>query len=1090
MLRFRKLAVRPTVSAATSFSRSAAVMQTCRLLSGVGVKTVYSNIEDLSFNSRQISKRFLSVVAEKVGVPYSSITIGVPKETFPGERRVAQSVDSVKALIKAGFKVNIESGAGVFSGFNDADYKAVGANIVSSDEVWKSSLVLKVRPPSIDEAKKLEDRMLLSFIWPAQNKELVAQLESQKATVFGIDQLPRTLSRGQSFDALSSQANIAGYRAVVEAASHFERFFTGQITAAGRVQPAKVLVIGAGVAGLAAIGAAKNMGAIVRAFDVRAASKEQVESLGGEFVSLEFKEAGEGTGGYAKEMSKEWHEAAQRMLLNQCKDVDIVITTALIPGKPAPKMISAEMVAAMKTGSVIVDLAAETGGNVVGTSPGKKIQTDNGVTIIGYTDLPSRLANTASQLYSNNLTKLLLSMGPQTAKKKDELYIDHEDPAVRGVLVLEKGKLMWPAPPLPVPTAAPPKKEKKTEEKVITPQEIRGSYLKSATRSTIAGLALLGLGMAAPDSGFVNMLTTLGLSGIVGYHVVWGVSHALHSPLMSVTNAISGMTAVGGMYLMAGAGGDHGSMTAYALGASALAMSAVNIGGGFLLTKKMLDLFKRETDPPEFNHLYSIPAASFIGGYALAKMSGYDNVDHVAMLASALCCIGGIAGLSSQTTARVGNILGMSGVSFGLAATLGSIGTVGGVLPIAGLLGAGGLAGYGIGSRVGPTELPQTVAAFHSLVGLAAVTTAIGDYMLHSHDPAIMDSVRLSAIYLATFIGGITATGSITAFGKLQGLLSSSALSIKGRDALNIAMGLGSLGALGVFMSNPSPEVGLACLGAATLLSGALGAHMTASIGGADMPVVITVLNSYSGWALCAEGFMLDKPLLTVVGALIGSSGAILTHIMCVAMNRDILSVILGGFGTKSTGGGEAMKIVGEHRETDVSATIENLANSKKVIIVPGYGLAVAKAQYAIADLVKILVQHGVQVKFGIHPVAGRMPGQLNVLLAEAGVPYDVVQEMDEINPDFSSTDLVLVIGANDTVNSAAEEDPNSPIAGMPVLKVWEANRVIVMKRSMGSGYAGVDNPIFYKPNTEMLLGDAKKTIDSLLTKIKDHYKA
>ena len=346
-----------------------------------------------------------------------------------------------------------------------------------------------------------------------------------------------------------------------------------------------------------------------------------------------------------------------------------------------------------------------------------------------------------------------------------------------------------------------------------------------------------------------------------------------------------------------------------------------------------------------------------------------------------------------------------------------------------------------------------------------------------------MDGVRAGAIYLATFIGGVTATGSVVAFGKLNGNLDSSAMNLSQRDNLNMGMGLGSLAAGGLFLSDPSSGAkGVAALTATTGLSGALGAHMTASIGGADMPVVITVLNSYSGWALCAEGFMLNSPMLTVVGALIGSSGAILTHIMCEAMNRDVVSVILGGFGTRSTSVGDTdMSIYeGEHTEINVAQCVEQLKESSSVIIVPGYGLAVAKAQYAIADMVKNLTDRGIKVRFAIHPVAGRMPGQLNVLLAEAGVPYEIVEEMEEINDDFSDTDTVLVIGANDTVNSAAIDDPNSIIAGMPVLEVWNAKNVVIMKRSMAAGYAGVDNPVFFKPNTDMLLGDAKDTCDSL----------
>ena len=348
------------------------------------------------------------------------------------------------------------------------------------------------------------------------------------------------------------------------------------------------------------------------------------------------------------------------------------------------------------------------------------------------------------------------------------------------------------------------------------------------------------------------------------------------------------------------------------------------------------------------------------------------------------------------------------------------------------------------------------MAAFHSLVGVAAAATAVGEYVhLTENGPAAIDAVTNTSLYLATWIGGITATGSVVAFGKLNGNLGSAPLQLAGRDQMNMAMGAASLGAFGLFLTNPSPETGLLCLGAATGLSGALGVHMTASIGGADMPVVITVLNSYSGWALCAEGFMLDNPLLTVVGALIGSSGAILTHIMCEAMNRDIASVILGGFGEEAKG--PAMEITGTHSEIDVEECATMLKEASSVIIVPGYGLAVAKAQYAVAEIAKLLNDQGIQTRFAVHPVAGRMPGQLNVLLAEAGVPYDIVEEMEEINPDLPETDVAIVIGANDTVNSGAQEDPNSAIAGMPVIEVWKAKQSVVLKRTMGVGYAGAD---------------------------------
>jgi NAD(P) transhydrogenase len=346
--------------------------------------------------------------------------------------------------------------------------------------------------------------------------------------------------------------------------------------------------------------------------------------------------------------------------------------------------------------------------------------------------------------------------------------------------------------------------------------------------------------------------------------------------------------------------------------------------------------------------------------------------------------------------------------------------------------------------------------------------------------------VHLASIYLATVIGAVTTTGSLVAYGKLDGKLGSTPMQHPQRDRINAGLGAIALGAGGVLMGAPEMGTGMAALGGALATSGVLGWHMTASIGGADMPVVITVLNSYSGWALCAEGFMLDQPLMTTVGALIGCSGAALTKIMCDAMNRDILSVILGGYGTKSkSGGGEAMKYEGEATVTNVDEVCKLLAESQSIIIVPGYGLAVAKGQYPLKSMVDSLLEAGKKVRFGIHPVAGRMPGQLNVLLAEAGVPYDIVEELEEINADFDETDVALVIGANDTVNSAAEDDPNSDIAGMPVLRVWKAKNVIVMKRSLAAGYAGVENPVFFKDNTDMLLGDAKDNCEKLASGMK-----
>jgi NAD(P) transhydrogenase len=1014
------------------------------------------------------------------GLKYEALAVGVPKETFPLEKRCAASPTSVALLKKNGIgEVLIEDGAGIGASYSNAAYEAAGAKIVSAQEAYNADVVLKLRPPSLEEAGSLKPKnTLISFIQPGQNEDLVKTLAKDNHTVLAMDCIPRTLSRGQTYDALSSQANIAGYRAVIEASNEFGRFFAGQMTAAGKVPPAKVLVLGGGVAGLAAIQTAKNMGAIVRGFDVRAAAAEQIEAMGAQFLKVDFEEDGSGAGGYAKEMSAEWHAAAREMLLKQCGEVDVVVTTALIPGRKAPVMIDEEMVKAMGSGSVTVDLAAEAGGNVATTVADKKIVTENGVTCIGYTDLPSRLARTSTDLYANNITKFFLSAGPFTTKVADEFLIDHEDEAVRPMLVLDQGKSTWPYTPPPPPVVETVQEAVEEVVEEAPPPDPYQEYMLAARNASIGSAVFMGLGSGVQPP----ILATFCLSTVIGYYTVFGVAPALHSPLMAVTNAISGMTAVGGLSLVGG--GVVPSTSAQVLGATATAISTVNIVGGFLVTKKMLDLFKREGDPDEHPELYAIPVVGTLGAYGIAGMSGLGDLAPVVSLASGLCCIGGIAGLAEQHTARLGNTLGQAGVTLGMGVTLGAMHPdPATALQIAGLLGVGGGAGYAIASKVGPTELPQTVAAFHSLVGVAAAATAVGEYVhLTENGPAAIDAVTNTSLYLATWIGGITATGSVVAFGKLNGNLGSAPLQLSGRDQMNMAMGAASLGAFGLFLTNPSPETGLLCLGAATGLSGALGVHMTASIGGADMPVVITVLNSYSGWALCAEGFMLDNPLLTVVGALIGSSGAILTHIMCEAMNRDIASVILGGFGEEAKG--PAMEITGTHSEIDVEECATMLKEASSVIIVPGYGLAVAKAQYAVAEIAKLLNDQGIQTRFAVHPVAGRMPGQLNVLLAEAGVPYDIVEEMEEINPDLPETDVAIVIGANDTVNSGAQEDPNSAIAGMPVIEVWKAKQSVVLKRTMGVGYAGADNPVFYKPNNAMLLGDAKATCDALRNKL------
>jgi len=1022
---------------------------------------------------------------EVKGTPYNKLSIGVPAETWTNEKRVACTPAVTALLTKKGFTVNVQEGAGKLSSFRDDDFAAAGAKIVGKDAAFKQDITLKLRQPSMDEVKLFRDEATLySFLYPGQNPDLIKALGTRNLTAFGMDCVPR-ISRAQVFDALSSMANISGYRAVVEASNHFGRFFTGQITAAGKVPPAKVLVIGGGVAGLAAVGQAKNMGAIVRAFDVRPAVGEQVESMGAEFLRVEIEEDGSTEGGYAKEMSKEFIEAEMKLFHDQCKDVDIVITTALIPGKKAPILIKKYMIDDMKPGSVVVDLASEAGGNIETITPGE-LTVYNNVTHIGYSDLPSRLPTQASTLYSNNISKLMLSM----AGDKDHYYLDMADDVVRGSIVLNKGTLAWPAnPPISVAAAAAPKKGAAVAAKEVKEPNHFNDALKQAATYTAGFGTLNALGTSSPGPAFTNMSTTMALGTIVGYHTVWSVVPALHSPLMSVTNAISGITAVGGLLLMGG--GYVPTNAVEGLAASAALISFINIFGGFIVTQRMLDMFKRPTDPPEYRAMMGIPAATFLAAYGYAVSQGYPEVHQMAYLASGLSCIGALGGLSSQPTARLGNSLGIIGVTSGIAATLGLLQPNPEVLAqMAGTAGIGAVIGTTIAKKIEITDLPQLVAAFHSLVGMAAVLTCVATYIDHfpsfATDPAA--TMIKASTFLGTFIGGVTFTGSLIAYGKLNGNLNSNPLMLPGRHVMNASLMAANVGAMGYFLVDPTMTTGLAMLGTTATLSGVMGVTLTMAIGGADMPVVITVLNSYSGWALCAEGFMLNNNLMTVVGSLIGASGAILSYIMCVAMNRSLPNVILGGFGTSGTGDGKPMEITGEATVWDVDQTVSAIADAKNIIIVPGYGLAVAKGQYPVAEMVNLLRKKGKNIRFGIHPVAGRMPGQLNVLLAEAGVPYDVVMEMDELNDDFPDTDLALVIGANDTVNSAAEDDPNSIIAGMPVLRVWKAAQSVVMKRSLGVGYAAVDNPIFFNENNAMLLGDAKKSCDGLLAGLQKHY--
>jgi NAD(P) transhydrogenase subunit alpha len=533
-----------------------------------------------------------------------AMTVGIPKETAPGERRVAATPASVQSLTKLGFRVLVEQNAGLNAGFDDRAYLDAGAAIGETAAVWASPIVAKIRPPASDEVSRLSaGQTLISYLYPAQNAELVEALKVRGLTAIGMDQVPRT-TRAQKVDALSSMGNLSGYRAVIEAANALQRPLGGQTTAAGKIPPGKVLIIGAGVAGLAAIGAARALGAIVRAFDTRPAVKEQVASMGAEFLELNVTEDGSGEGGYAKEMSPAFIAAEMALFAAQAADVDVIVTTALIPGRRAPILITSQMVASMKRGSVIVDLAAEMGGNCERTVPGTAVDVD-GVTVIGYTDLPSRLALQASTLYATNIVNLLEEMGGAAG-----FTVDESNDIVRPMTVLKDGVLMWPPPKIAPASVAPAKasasvgagparpgttpasrsaKSGKTSPGAHHgPPAGGGSSAGAWVSLAIAGAALLLLGLVAPPT-FLTHLTVFVLACFVGYHVVWSVTPALHTPLMSVTNAISGIIVLGGMLQIV-----RGTWSAAELlGIAAVFLAMINVSGGFLVTQRMLKMFRR-----------------------------------------------------------------------------------------------------------------------------------------------------------------------------------------------------------------------------------------------------------------------------------------------------------------------------------------------------------------------------------------------------------------------------------------------------------------------------------------------------------------
>jgi len=991
----------------------------------------------------------------------------------PGDQRVSMVPAVAQQLLKDGYRVCVEAGAGLYAGIADAAYAEAGCSVHSRREViGKAQVLLALEPPTA-EFPAMAGKVLISWVGRLldKGKAVVKAATDAGITLIDVTAVPR-ITIAQKLDVLSSQAKVAGHRAVIEATHAFGRFHTAEMTAAGKYPPSQTFVLGCGVAGLAAIGTSKALGSVVRAWDVRDVS-DQVHSMGAKWVTVDFKEDGAGQGGYAKESSDDFKRAQQETFRKALTEVDIVITTAAIPGRPSPLLITKQAVEGMKPGSVIIDLAAVGGGNCELTKKDEVLITPNGVTIIGYTDLAARMANQASAMYAQNMANLFKHIhGKDKAQAFLSNLYGHLDAGESGDIVSRsivccRGGQAVKMPPPPQPTPVKPK---------AAPVKAKAEAKANPLRAAAVGAGILTMGVACMlglgEGVKTSLLTTFLLAGAAGYQAVWGVAHALHTPLMSVTNAISGMTAVGGLLLMQRA--TH-APAANGLAMLAVGASAVNIIGGFVVSQRMLNLFKKPGDK-DYSALMLIPAVVL-----LAACATHAELIKPVLSVSALLCVAAIGALAAMDTANAGCKFGMVGVFGAMAATLVSM-PVAIVAQAAVLMLVGGGLGLAWGAKVSPIALPQTVAAFHSLVGLAAMCTSIGSYWANPAAGAGMENV--SAI-LGDFIGGVTLTGSIVAFGKLNGNLSSKPLNLPMKNYLNLTGLLLFLGLMLAFFTTGSVSNGVAILWGVGVLACVMGVHLVGSVGGGDMPVCITVLNSYSGWALVAEGFLLNSPVLTIVGSLIGCSGAILTKIMCDAMNRDIFNVLFGGINTVAPVKGQDTGPK-EHVETSVAAVAELLANAREVLVVPGYGMAMARAQGAMGEVANVCRANKINLKFGVHPVAGRMPGQMNVLLAEAGVPHEWVLEMDEVNPDMESNDVVLVVGANDVVNSAAQELEGCAIWGMPVIEVWRAKKVIFCKRSMGGGYADLDNPVFYKENTDMLLGDAKKTADALAAKVRE----
>lgn len=878
----------------------------------------------------------------------SPLFLGVPKESHPGEARVALTPTGAASLLKAGFKgVVVEAGAGARARVADAAYAAAGATLASRESAFGADIVLKVRPPSAPtEAALLKDGGVLVSPLDPSDAGLLSSLQSKRATAIGINLIPRTLSRAQAFDVLSSQANVAGSRAVIEASAAFPGLMAGQSTAAGRISPVKVLVIGGGVAGLAAAGCARGLGAVVRIFDTRAAVAEQAASMGAEFLTVSIQESGEGGGGYAKAMSDAFLAAERSLFEAQAPDVDIIISTAMIPGQVCRWVVCEEEGAACETrptrplsparaaphlAQSSVPAQARLRRRRPGRRSGRQLRGDGawGARHNGQRrDHPRGgppVPRPRPRVHPLLVQRLQVSaVHGAVHGRAGRARVRRQRPggARRVGAAPGRADLAAAAGPRAGAGAARPKERAPAQARARPcsrrplwsrrddgrgRRRARGRRARADRARVRRGDHLwprvrvrlpngVGGGARAAQPAHVGDQCDLGWeTGRGGRRGGEGVgAHESKKPRPQPPPR-AGLCAVGAMHYVGG--GFVPTTAAQGMAAVALAASAVNVGGGFHVTRSMLALFRRPGDPPDHVGYYAVPTGVLIAGTWAGQAAGLPGVTPAAYLASSVLCIAAIACLARQDTARLGNALGVAGVAGGVAAAAGALEVdVATAVQLAGLLAAGGGTGLAIARRMATTDLPQTVAGFHALVGGAAVLTSAAAALAGGAP----DALHTAATVAGTVIGAITLTGSAVAYGKLAGHLPSAPLALPGKNAINLGLA-GLTGLAGASALSAGDAAGVATsLAAATASASLLGAHTTASIGGADMPVVVTLLNSYSGYALCAEGFLLGNDLLTSVGALIGASGGILSYIMCAAMNRSLANVVFGGYAVKA----------------------------------------------------------------------------------------------------------------------------------------------------------------------------------------------